>query len=201
MTIGFCKIGHKNSTFPKKILRQSLFATHGLGIDYDCEQVFKPLNVDRLSVLCYQPRELFQRLQIVRPGLGLNLFRDARPYRVGVRRFNPLQTNMVVPEGGEATAINAESNRSSREGFGDLTQIARLLSLDYILETLLLVVDQGSSKIKLIEELVPEDKIIKVMSELRRCDLIEIDDTLISPTPKAIEIVALLRTKLDNPTS
>lgn len=200
MTIGFSKIGHKYPTLLKGIQKQTTFANRGLSTRCKYVPVVKPLSLTRSAVSFYQPIDISKQLHTVTT-IGLPRFRAAEvgTYRISIKGVNPLQTNMVVPEGGEATAINAEPTRQRREDVGDLTQIARLLALDYSLETLFLIADQGPLKItNLLEGLGPPEKIIKILSEFRRCDLIEIQDSMVSPTPKAMKITTLLRAKLKN---
>jgi len=110
---------------------------------------------------------------------------------------NPF-ANMLVLGGGEANVIETESSLTQSE-LADMRQIGRVLALDHTLETLLFLADHGPTGLAtLMEQLVPQDKIVKTISELHRIELVEIKENTISPTHKALKISALLREKLKN---
>lgn len=78
-------------------------------------------------------------------------------------------------------------------------KVARILIMvDYALETLLMLADEGPLTIESLgKELVPKENIIKVISELRQCELVESSGNMLSLTPQATKIVASLRMKLE----
>jgi hypothetical protein len=191
------KITYKTVRVPLKWQNDVSFSDEarlGRGVVYK-GVTYKPAGRTGFSASYYSPKLVSKSLGFTVRGLGPESWtKDPASSECA----HPLSVDVVVPGGGATNTIKTEVSAGS-QGLADSRRIGRLLALDYILETLLFLSDKAPVSLrKLTEELIPQDKIVKIMSDLSRNDLVEIHDNFVSLTPKARKITALLREKLTN---
>lgn len=196
MTISSSKITYKTlRMFSQAGQKPQAIPSEDLSLGIGRVAVYKPHSLRKPSITYHCPASPSKVGCVRHRGFSGTMW-DRYPTQIVTA--NPLATNMIVPGGGNVDAIETESS-STEAGVANLRQVGRVLALNYTLETLLLLTDNGATKIaQLIEELVPQDKIFKTISELHSSELVEIEDDIVSPTPKALKVSALLREKLKN---
>jgi hypothetical protein len=106
--------------------------------------------------------------------------------------------NVIIRGGGKADSIKPKVKIVINRISPEMRKLGRVLvTVDGALETLLILADKGTLDMDiLIKDVIPEDSLSEVVSKLRQCDLVEINDRVISLTLKAVKIVENLRARL-----
>ena len=104
--------------------------------------------------------------------------------------------NIDLKEGGKSESIKAVEERINEPIPSEIIKLSRLFIFERIaLETFLFLEENGPSNIELlISELIPKVKIFKIISDLSRFDLIEVNEDIISLTIKGKKIIKKLLT-------
>lgn len=118
-------------------------------------------------------------------------------YVLYAERVTTPMINVFIRGGGRTEHIKPREESIALPISSEMKKIARILiTEDGALETLLLLAEDGPTSIDtLVGDVIPQDRLLKVVCELSRCNLVEVSGSVISPTPEATKLVAKI---LDN---
>ena len=111
-----------------------------------------------------------------------------------------LTINVIISGGGPAGYIKPRVEAITPAISSDMRKIARvLITEDAALETLLMLAEEGPLDVgTLSREVIPEDRMLRVVSELSRCDLVKVTGKVISLTSEAMKMVVELQKNLQD---